>query len=38
MCLLEIKCFEEETAHVQTILEVYKWFGLKIKDLNSGLW
>lgn len=35
-CFLEIKRFEEETAHVQTTLEACKWFDLKIKDLRAG--
>ena len=37
-CILEIKRFEEETAHMWNTLEAYKWFNLKIKDLNGELW
>lgn len=37
-CLLEIKCFEKETTQAQTTFDICKWFDLKIRDLNSGLW
>ena len=36
--MLEIKFFEEDSAHMWNTLAAYKWLDLKIKDLNGELW